>query len=499
MEIEISYTEFTWWMLRWLDDSKACELKIDHEDLPTGAEIYVQCGKGVYAEWLESIPCYKSTGKSAQECSGLYLHSISSEEQTKKIMVDLPVPTVRLDLKDCISVPGSHLCADVPVLLFTAEEPLPNEDILRVQGTINEIPFMCSGETCEVPLRPTGEGGVSLEFWADSTFRDSSTHYQGRIRVAEQVDQDQETTSWQVDIVSNEFDLNNTEGCARIWQAFPPLGKPPDWLSNPQHVILLETNEPYTYLGGQLIQQGYVDTSHCDDFGLMEDGYASPCGMEASRELVYLWQNTFDPFIVRTSAETGIPSSLLKRIFATESQFWPETAEHLYLEYGFGHINELGADTALLWNKDFYDQFCPLILEAEKCLVGYPLLDDWSQVLLRGALLSDMEITLPYNYYEIDLEQVKESVSLFAETLLGNCTQVGQMISNELDEVPGEVVSYEDLWRITLANYHGGPGCVSDALIEANNLEGSLDWERISTYIEPNCPWVLDYVDEIVN
>jgi hypothetical protein len=125
------------------------------------------------------------------------------------------------------------------------------------------------------------------------------------------------------------------------------------------------------------------------------------------------------------------------------------------------------------------------------------LLDDWSQATLRGALLSEMEIILPGDVADIDLEQVEESVSLFAETLLGNCAQVGQMISYQMDKVPGEITSYQDLWRFTLVNYHGGSGCLADALIVVHKRKEALTWENISTALEDNCPWVLEYVDDI--
>ena len=216
-----------------------------------------------------------------------------------------------------------------------------------------KFPSSVLGRSVRCLCRVTGERGVAIEFWAESSYGDSSAHYMGRIRVTESSNDSPFTTAWRVEIVSGLIDLNNVEGCAEIWQTFPPLGTPPEWLSNPSYPIVLQTSEPYTYLAGQMIQEGYVDTSHCDDWGLSEDGYASQCGLEASLALVYLWQNTFDKLILQSSLETGIPSSLLKRIFARESQFWPETTQELYREYGFGHITELGADTTLLWNREF--------------------------------------------------------------------------------------------------------------------------------------------------
>ena len=97
----------------------------------------------------------------------------------------------------------------------------------------------------------------------------------------------------------------------------------------------------------------------------------------------------------------------------------------------------------------------------------------------------------------VDLTNADFSVYLFAHGVLANCGQVGQTIMNATQLAPGAVSSYEDLWRFTLANYNGGPGCLAYAIHTTWALREPLDWEHVSTHFTQPCQGVIGYVNLI--
>jgi hypothetical protein len=243
-----------------------------------------------------------------------------------------------------------------------------------------------------------------------------------------------------------------------------------------------------------LIAHGIVDAKDCPAGGLLSNGYASTCGLNKARSEVETWQNRFDSKIVEAAQETNIPAQLIKNLFAQESQFWPGAFTEIQ-EYGLGQLTELGADTVLLWNPSFFSQFCPLVLDVGVCQLGYAQLEEEDQAILRGALIMDVNAECTDCPAGIDLSHADFSVKLFAQTLKANCEQVGQIISNTTDQLPGTVSSYEDLWRFTLVNYHAGPGCLQEAVEEVGGA--TLDWQNVSDELVSICPTVIDYVDTI--
>jgi hypothetical protein len=188
---------------------------------------------------------------------------------------------------------------------------------------------------------------------------------------------------------------------------------------------------------------------------------------------------------------------MLKRLFATESQFWPALFYDNDLDLGLGQLTEDGADTTLLWNFSFFDQFCPLVLSAESCEGGYLGLDEAERELLRLGLVNTVNATCEDCPLGIDLTEADYSVKIFGHTMLANCDQAGRIVRNVSGVAPGEAASYEDLWKFTLVNYNAGPGCLGEAVQATVDKGEPLEWEKVAASLNGICSLGADYVAEI--
>ena len=502
-EIVVTFTQYQWWLTRWEDNQSPCGIFIEHEGLPTPLEVLAACGEELYTEWLSTPACPPAleAGGDTSTCQGLYLFLADIQPGQRTVTINLPVPVVWLSLQGCTPTPPKNQCSQIPSLVFEAEEPLPNEIITAVHVKIGEDVFDCEGSRCEIPMQATPINGLEIEFWADSSYGDESERFTARVRIVDGgVSDTPGENIWFVDVLSSQWrGSTEIESCAAAWGAFPPLGGPPKWLSTPAEAAELSSSTPYRFLAGQLIARGIVDTSSCPEDGLLPNGAANECGAQLARSVVTDWQNQFDMTILEVSKETSVPAQLLKNLFAQESQFWP--GELIEDEFGLGQLTALGADSTLLWNADFFGQFCPLVLSADTCAQGYAQIEPEYQEMLRGALATLTNADCPTCDQGLDLAHATTTVGLFAETLIGNCEQVAYIVYDATGgETPGVVSSYEDLWRFTLVNYNAGPGCLRSALKAAwPTANGLLTWQDVSEKLSEGCAGAREYVKRVTS
>lgn len=489
----IEYTKYHWWMARWGTNKLVCELEIDHEGLPNLDDVYANCTPDDFEDWVKQKPCSE---QDVNLCKGSYLVLVGSEPAQKEISTKLPPPFVQVTLENCNPVPTSStsICELDPILVLTGIEPLPDYQITQIEGSYEGQTFTC-GAVCRLKLPTTGEDGATLQFWAVSSYGDTSEMFNALVRVAPTDTGNPDQSFWYVDVLSSQWAGVPVASCVQTWGTLPPIGGPPEWLSTPTQSESLGTNVPYNYLAANLIRKGVVDASSCENNGLEKDNTASSCGMERAREAVTAWQNQFDSIILNVAKDTGVPANLLKNLFAKESQFWPGAG--LKNDVGLGQLTEHGADTTLLWNPPFFRQFCPLVMDSELCGGGYVGLDDEQQAYARVSLIRAVDAVCDDCPLGIDLDRANFSIGVFAHTLLANCEQAGQIVKNVTGKTPGDAATYENLWKFSLVNYHAGSGCLGDALTSASGEGLELNWENVSSKLSKGCIGALEYVEDI--
>jgi hypothetical protein len=489
----VDYTKYFWWMFYNGEDDIECKIVVDHEGLPTPGDVYVDCGEELDEKWLNQKPC---TALDVSSCTGLFLHLVDTKPAQKEVSTLLPPPTVQVTLENCDPVYSSStsICASEPILVLTGIEPLPDFQITSIEGLYEGQPFICEA-ICRLQIPVTDEDGYIIQFWANSSYGDSSEVFNALVRVAITDAGDPDRSFWYADVLSTQWMGVPVASCVEAWGTLPPVGGPPEWLSTPTQSEELGTDVPYTYLAEQLIRAGVVDASSCLYGGLPPEGGISTCGLEVSRDAVRTWQNQFDAVILNVARDTGVPARLLKNTFAIESQFWPGINN--INDIGLGQMTEKGADTALLWNPPFFRQFCPLVMDSAECGKGYIYLDDEQQKYLRLALIDSINATCETCPLQLDLDRANFSIGIFAHAMLANCEQAGQLVENVTGNAAGNAASYEDLWKFTLVNYNAGPGCLGNALDATSGAGEELTWENVFPKLEPACQGAINYVNSL--
>jgi hypothetical protein len=270
--------------------------------------------------------------------------------------------------------------------------------------------------------------------------------------------------------------------CANIWGIEPPA-EIPDWLGTPQNAEGLNTEIKYFILAGKLISTGIVSASECPEGGLSLDGSATTCGMEKAYPQVVEWQNQFDQDIFNAAQENQIPAQIIKRLFAQETQFWPPTS-FSPPAYGLGNVTSPGVEPLFTWYDDLYQKTCSEVF-SHSCDEPYHALSLEQQQLLRGFFISqNLHAHCPTCLHGIDLEKTGKSIDYFAKLIVANCHQVDLILTNHGYSVA--TLSYEDAWKLTLANYTIGTGCIMNAIDDMDPTRW-FSWEYFTSQLTPGC------------
>lgn len=288
--------------------------------------------------------------------------------------------------------------------------------------------------------------------------------------------------------------------CAEAWGASNSQirsGSP--WLSSSfSKGEDLKTKVKYEYLAGRLLRYGLVSAPECPNNGLTVDGNASQCGVDTAYPKVVEWQNLFNDSILQASNTYMIPPLVIKGVFAQESQFWPGYYKNTW-EAGLGHFTDNGADTALGWNYHLYSQVCAGGFDQGACKKTYFQFSPGEQAILRGQLFSQIDATCSTCAGGVSIDKANQSVAVFSQAIYAHCAQTGQIIRNSTNIAPAKSTSYEDLWKITLADYNAGPGCITNAVKKAKSAGLAITWANLSQKLDTNCQGAIRYVNSIEN
>ncbi|MBI2333650.1 MAG: hypothetical protein HYU84_16110, partial [Chloroflexi bacterium] len=215
--IAVEYQSYEWELLKWKDRTLVCNITVDHDGMPLPDEVYRDCGTIIYRNWISQPMCNLNN---VANCEGYYAILKDTDTKEKEIAMQLPAASAWVSLEDCEPVysTSTNICETKPMLVITGQEPLPNESIIRIEGTYDGQSFFCDEtDVCKFRIPETGDEGVTVEFWAYSTYGDSSIIYEAQVR-AKQVDEgDPDQLYWYVDVLSSQWQGSAVATCSDSW------------------------------------------------------------------------------------------------------------------------------------------------------------------------------------------------------------------------------------------------------------------------------------------
>ncbi len=467
--LNIRTTVYHHWMLTRLEGQKVkCNIYKAVIGEPTDAEVLGYCGFSVYLQWQQGI-C-KDTLDRQETCTGLTLHYIGPINEQLKVQIKIPGPLAFTELVNCS--PWSE-CDLLPQMQFGGYEPLNSERIETVHIEFeNEQEVVCSSWECTVDMPLTDANGIEVTYYVSSSYGDNSLKETFLMRNIVLAD-----GRYLFQLIDTKWD-NQIPADAAHWKFFPDLDYTlTPWLEAISTPDQLYTEHEYSLLAGVLILRGEVSAAQCPDGGLLPNRAASSCGVEAARDEVIRIQNSFNQLIFDAAQSSRIPARLLKGVIGQESQFWNGWV--IPGEYGYGMMTDKGADLLLTWDLSKFLDLCVPAFGERDCAWGYSFLADYPQAYLRGKALQPLGTDAEFE--------------LIGQTLAAAAGQTGQMVRNVTGREPGDLLDYKELWRISVAVYHGGGGCVGTAMENAWEVEEELSWGIITEYLQGDCQLISSY------
>ena len=457
------------WMLTRLDEQKVnCHIYLSTVGEPSDEEVLGYCGYQVYQQWLQGV-CYQTVDRETP-CEGLTLHYIQPIDEKLEVSIKLPGAVAYVGLVNC----GPWgICDQPPQLLFGGEDPLAPYRVSLVHVEFEDgQEYVCAASQCAVLLPYTNANGMGAIYYVTSSYGDDSLETTFLYRNIDLAD-----GTYQFELIGTDLDQYVPTGAVR-WGFFPDLDiDRVSWLSPVNTAEDLFSSHDYSFLAGTMILRGDVSASNCEDGGLLASGAASACGLEKARSQVVEAQNLLNEQIFGAATRNQVPPRLLKGLIGQESQFWNGWV--IEGEYGYGMLTDEGADLLLTWHVDTFLELCIPVYGINECAWGYTKLGEYPRAYLRGLAMQDIG--------------TEDEFDLIAQTLSAAAGQTGQIIRNVTDQEPGSVLDYREMWLISLGLYHGGSGCVGNAIEEAWEAEGKLSWGTISDYLVGDCQLVASY------
>ena len=482
--VEITTTQYVWQVVSNRTGAILCELIIEEDRKPTDDETIITCASAIYFSVPTATPAPVRKGDTTPAPTPLppydrdtFLRSISyrlDEVREFTRIVNVPMQEIIVNLK----VPPERM-AD-PYIIVNAYEPEPEYAITEIQGKVNGTGFRCAQSPCKVPITTDSV----VEFWAISSFGDESVHVNALFRVTLQ------NNTYSLALQSLSPIITYRDSCADIWDV--PNDAKPAWALFPNSPEDLATNKRLFYLAEQLIKSGVVDAKDCPGGGLFSDGSPNACGMLRAEPEMIRWQNQYDVSIWATGRDLGLPPKVIKSILEKESQFWPSNTVYYLYEFGIAQINELGADVALRWDNELFQQVCNGLLY--DCSRAYASLPPWLQASMRGGLVRSINADCGECQYGIDFAKAVHSVPTVGRLLRANCYQVDHIM-----EENNAVARYEDLWRFTMVSYHSGYDCIRRAIFDTKKDSKAVNWTNVALNLDNTCLGATDYVDDFWN